>query len=94
MFVKKEHLVFLYLDPYEDVGYTNERYAIYFEGLPTAETLNELIGLWMKKKNAYENEEITLEEYEDWKANFPGSTSKNYKPNIMNEKKNYKYHIE
>lgn len=30
-----------------DIAYTRERYAIYFERLPTAETLNELIGLWM-----------------------------------------------
>ncbi len=30
-----------------DIAYTRERYAIYFEGLPTAETLNELVGLWM-----------------------------------------------
>ncbi len=48
----------------------------------------------MEKKEAYENEEITLEECEDWKANFPRSASKDYKPNILNEEKNYKYHVE
>ena len=80
--------------PEGDVNYNKERYAIYFEGLSTAETLNELIALWMEKKEAYENEEITFEEYEDWKANFPGSTSKDYEPNLLNEEKNYKYHIE
>ncbi|OLS02676.1 hypothetical protein [Tissierella creatinophila] len=33
--------------PEGDVNYNKERYAIYFEGLSTAETLNELIALWM-----------------------------------------------
>lgn len=76
-----------------EIDYKKERYAIYFEGLPRAEALNGLIAMWVEKKNQYDNEEITLEEYQDWKANFPGSTSKDYEPNIMNKKKNYKYHI-
>ena len=29
---------------------------------------------------------ITLEEYEDWKANWPDSTKKDYVPNIINKK--------
>jgi hypothetical protein len=48
----------------------------------------------MNKKKAYENEGITLEEYQDWKANFPASMSKDYTPNILNPEKNYKYHFE
>lgn len=76
------------------VPYTKERYAIYFEGLARSETLNDLIAMWVEKKNQYDNEEIALEEYQDWKANFPGSTSNDYKPTTMNKKKNYKYHFE
>ena len=43
------------VQPEGDVNYTKEKYVIYFEGLPTAETLNELISLWMEKKEAYED---------------------------------------
>ena len=48
---------------------------MYFEGLARSETLNDLIAMWFEKKYQYDNEEIALEEYQDWKANFPGSTS-------------------
>lgn len=43
------------VQPEGDVNYTKEKYAIYFEELTTAETLNELISLWMEKKEAYED---------------------------------------
>ena len=82
------------VEPEGNVSYTKERYALYFEGLARSETLNDLIAMWFEKKYQYDNEEITLEEYQDWKANFPGSTSKDYKPTTMNKKKNYKYHFE
>lgn len=49
---------------------------------------------WKKMGDAYDNEEITLEEYEDWKANWPSSTSPDYEGHLRNKKKNYKYHIE
>lgn len=38
--------------------------------------------------------EITREEYENWKANWPSSINADYASNIRNKKKNYKYHVE
>lgn len=50
--------------------------------------------MWVEKEDQYNNEEITLEKFQDWKANFARSTSKDYNPATMNNKKNYKYHFE
>ncbi|WP_130806019.1 helix-turn-helix domain-containing protein [Senegalia massiliensis] len=73
--------------------YTKTEYVMHFQDAAAA-SMTSFLTAWKKMRDAYDNEEITLEEYQDWKANFPGSTSNNYKPTIMNKEKNYKYHFE
>ena len=39
-----------------------------------------MLEQWQKMKEKYENNEITRETYEDWKANYPDSLKKDYVP--------------
>lgn len=73
--------------------YTTPEYVIHFQDAAAA-SVSSFLPAWQKMRDAYDNEDITREEYEDWKANQPSSTSVDYQSNIHNKKKNYKYHIE
>ena len=48
-----------------------------------------MLEQWQKMKEKYENNEITREAYEDWKANYPDSLKKDYVPF---EESNVKFH--
>lgn len=39
-----------------------------------------MLEQWQKMKEKYENNEITKEALQDWKANYPESLKKNYVP--------------
>ena len=39
-----------------------------------------MLEQWQKMKEKYEDNEITKEALEDWKANFPDSLKKDYVP--------------
>ena len=69
--------------------YTKTEYVIHFQD-EAASSLSSFLPAWKKMRDAYDNEEITMEEYEDWKANWPDSTNVDYKSNINNQKKIYK----
>ena len=73
--------------------YTKTEYVIHFQDAAAA-SMSSFLPDWKKIRDAYDNEEITREEYEDWKANWPSSTNADYESNMHNKKKNYKYHIE
>lgn len=72
--------------------YTKTEYVIHFQDAAAA-SMSSFLPAWKKMRDAYDNEEITREEYEDWKANWPSSTNADYQSNMHNKKKNYKYHI-
>lgn len=72
--------------------YTKTEYVIHFQD-EAASSLSSFLPAWKKMRDAYDNEEITSEEYEDWKANWPNSTNGDYKSNTHNQKKIYKNHI-
>ncbi len=49
-----------------------------------------MLEQWQKMKEKYENNEITKEALEDWKANFPDSLKKDYVPFEESNVKFYK----
>ncbi|MBU3209870.1 helix-turn-helix domain-containing protein [Clostridium algidicarnis] len=73
--------------------YTKTEYVIHFQDAAVA-SMTSFLPAWKKMRDTYDNEEITKEEYEDWKANWPSSTNADYKSNVYNNKKIYKYHLE
>lgn len=73
--------------------YTKTEYVIHFQDAAAA-SMTSFLPAWKKIRDTYDNEEITREKYEDWKANWPSSTNADYESNIHNKKKNYKYHFE
>ncbi len=73
--------------------YTKTEYVMYFQD-EAAASMSSFLPAWKKMRDAYDNEEITKEEYEDWKANWPSSTNADYEGHIRNKKKNYKYRVE
>lgn len=73
--------------------YTKTEYVMCFQD-EAAVSMSSFLPACKKMRDAYDNEEITKEEYEDWKANWPSSTNASYEEHIRNRKKNYKYHIE
>ena len=48
---------------------------------------------WQKMKQKYENNEITKEALQDWKANYPDSLKKDYIPFWESDLKFYKSSI-
>lgn len=48
--------------------------------------INTALDSWARKQFEFMDGKITLEEYEDWKANWPDSTKEDYVPNIINKK--------
>ena len=61
----------------EDPEYTTT--GIYF-GSEAILRIRGMLEQWQKMKEKYENNEITKEALEDWKANFPDSLKKDYVP--------------
>lgn len=60
--------------------------------------IDKTLEAWTKKQFEFMNGEITLEEYEDWKANWPDSLSENYKFDRLDGKetsfKEYMDHVQ
>ncbi|MCQ9209405.1 helix-turn-helix domain-containing protein [Granulicatella seriolae] len=46
--------------------------------------MDQALNAWRQMQNRFMDEEITWEEYEDWKANWPDSMDENYKFNRQN----------
>ena len=61
----------------EDPEYTTT--GIYF-GSEAILRIRCMLEQWQKMKEKYENNEITKEALEDWKANYPDSLKKDYVP--------------
>ena len=61
----------------EDPEYTTT--GIYF-GSEAILRIRGMLEQWQRMKEKYENNEITREAYEDWKANYPDSLKKDYVP--------------
>ena len=59
----------------EDPGYTTT--GIYF-GSEAILRIRNMLEDWQKMKQKYENNEITKEAMQDWKANYPDSLKKDY----------------
>ena len=57
----------------EDLGYTTT--GIYF-GSEAILRIRNMLEDWKKMKQKYENNEITKEALQDWKANYPDSLKK------------------
>ena len=74
----------------EDPGYTTT--GIYFGREAILRIRNMLEG-WQKMKQKYENNEITKEALQDWKANYPESLKKDYVPFEESNVKFYKSRI-
>lgn len=62
---------------YEDSEYTTT--GIYF-GSEAILRIRNMLEQWQKMKEKYENNEITKEALQDWKANYPDSLKKDYVP--------------
>lgn len=69
--------VFLIIVNDEDPEYTTT--GIYC-GSEAILRIRGMLEQWQKMKEKYENNEITKEALEDWKANFPDSLKKDYVP--------------
>ena len=61
----------------EDPAYTTT--GIYF-GSEAILRIRNMLEDWQKMKQKYENNEITKEALQDWKANYPDSLKKDYVP--------------
>ena len=70
----------------EDPGYT---IGIYF-GSEAILRIRNMLEDWKKMKQKYENNEITKEALQDWKANYPDSLKKDYVPFEESNVKLYK----
>lgn len=53
--------------------------GVYF-GSEAILRINLMLEQWQKRKEKYDNNEITKEALEDWKANYPESLKKDYVP--------------
>ena len=71
----------------EDPGYTTT--GIYF-GSEAILRIRNMLEDWQKMKQKYENNEITKEAMQDWKANYPDSLKKDYVPFEESNVKFYK----
>ncbi|WP_231110165.1 hypothetical protein [Streptococcus oralis] len=71
----------------EDPGYTTT--GIYF-GSEAILRIRNMLEDWKKMKQKYENNEITKEALQDWKANYPNSLKKDYVPFEESNVKLYK----
>ncbi len=71
----------------EDPGYTTT--GIYF-GSEAILRIRNMLEDWKKMKQKYENNEITKEALQDWKANYPDSLKKDYVPFEESNVKLYK----
>ena len=71
----------------EDLGYTIT--GIYF-GSEAILRIRIMLEDWKKIKQKYENNEITKEGLQDWKANSPDSLKKDYVPFEESNVKLYK----
>ncbi|NLX75610.1 MAG: helix-turn-helix transcriptional regulator [Synergistaceae bacterium] len=57
--------------------------------------MDQALNAWRQMQNRFMDEEITWEEYEDWKANWPDSMDENYKFNRQNgSSTSYKKYID
>lgn len=72
----------------ENYNATEKKTALYFNGTD-GKLIDAFLKDWDIKKEEFLNGEICKEEYEDWKANWPESTNKDYIPNIKNKRKLY-----
>ena len=63
--------------------------TIYF-GSEAILRIRNMLEQWQEMKEKYENNEITKEALEDWKANFPDSLKKDYVPFEESNVKFYK----
>ena len=61
----------------EEPEYTNT--DIYF-GSEAILRIRNMLDQWQEMKEKYENNEITKEALQDWKANYPDSLKKDYVP--------------
>lgn len=61
----------------EDPEYTTT--GIYFDSEAILRIRN-MLDQWQEMKEKYENNEITKEALQDWKANYPDSLKKDYVP--------------
>jgi len=71
----------------EDPAYTTT--GIYF-GSEAILRMRNMLEDWQKMKQKYENNEITKEALQDWKANYPDSLKKDYVPFEESNVKFYK----
>ncbi len=71
----------------EDPEYTTT--GIYF-GSEAILRIRGMLEEWQKMKEKYENNEITKEALQDWKANYPDSLKKDYVPFEESNVKFYK----
>ena len=71
----------------EDPAYTTT--GIYF-GSEAILRIRNMLEDWQKMKQKYENNEITKEALQDWKANYPDSLKKDYIPFEESNVKVYK----
>lgn len=60
-----------------------KKYAIYFSG-EDGMYINHFLKLWKEQREQYEGNFLREEQYEDWKANWPDSSKKEYRYNTMN----------
>ena len=74
----------------EDPEYTTT--GIYF-GSEAILRIRGMLEQWQKMKEKYENNEITKEALEDWKANFPDNLKKDYVPFEESDVKFYRSRI-
>lgn len=71
----------------EDPDYTTT--GIYF-GSEAILRIRNMLEQWQEMKEKYENNEITKEALQDWKANYPDSLKKDYVPFEESNVKFYK----
>lgn len=62
-----------------------KKHAIYFSG-EEGVYLDHFLKLWKEQREQYEDNYLTEEQYEDWKANWPESSKEEYKYNKMNKR--------
>ena len=54
--------------------------------------IRNMLEQWQEMKDKYENNEITKEALQDWKANYPDSLKKDYVPFEESEESNVKFY--